>query len=294
MNFWRFENVRIFRPLFATSLAANVLLLAAAGAFVYKKGGISYLLYKSAPDQAQSMYFQEREDVFKLMPQRQGAIVFLGDSLIERCRWEEILHRLDILNRGVGNDSVAGLNNRCDEVVRHRPRQVFLMAGINDLEYGRAPEQVVAQYHRLVAYIRKASPQTQIVIHSILPLHVRNFSTRPADLARRELTQRNGAIAQVNSELAKMTDHKKVVFLNLHHQLIDKNQQLSRQYSSDGLHLNGRGYEKWVEMIRPLVMSQSTTPIYQASRASSHSRNQTEVNVTAALIKKVSSKSAAS
>jgi hypothetical protein len=44
-------------------------------------------------------------DLYAHLPHRNGAIVFIGDSITEGCPWDELLQR-PVLNQGIGGDTV--------------------------------------------------------------------------------------------------------------------------------------------------------------------------------------------
>ncbi len=66
-------------------------------------------------------------------------IVFLGDSRVEECPWEEWLHRTDISNRGIGGDTTQALLDRLPNDVAPNLHVCMLQTGINDLIQGERP-----------------------------------------------------------------------------------------------------------------------------------------------------------
>ncbi len=235
----------------------NVILLGVGGLFVYKKGGLSYLVSRAAPTALDSSYFRERRSVFESMPQHEGAIVFIGDSHTERCPWNELLRRPDVLNRGIGGDTLPGVRQRVSEALRHHPRQLFVMAGINDLITNDATtKQLAQQFRSLVAAVKKSSPRTQLVLQSVLPVNKKNFASRPPDLADKLQKSMNNDIREVNQSLKAMADGKQVIYIDIHSHLLDAAKQLDIRYTFDGLHLNGKGYSKWKQLLLPLINRQ--------------------------------------
>ena len=72
---------------------------------------------------------------------KKGEIVFTGSSLCELFPISEMLQnvepRIRVYNRGIGGDNTFGMIDRLPDILKSKPRKIFLMAGIND-----APEQV--------------------------------------------------------------------------------------------------------------------------------------------------------
>lgn len=73
---------------------------------------------------------------YLMMNKYSKPIVFLGDSITEKIDWKELFSKNNILNRGIGSDTISGLINRTDSIVKLKPSKVFLMIGINDIALG--------------------------------------------------------------------------------------------------------------------------------------------------------------
>ena len=74
---------------------------------------------------------------------QQGAIVFLGISITEQGWWSLLLKRGDVENRGIGGDNTFGMIDRLPDILKSKPRKIFLMAGINDLTGGQPVDTIV-------------------------------------------------------------------------------------------------------------------------------------------------------
>jgi lysophospholipase L1-like esterase len=151
-----------------------------------------------------------------------------------------------VLNRGIGGDTVEGLRLRIGEVLRHHPRQLFIMIGINHLIAGETSDDVWTEYEKLIRVIRTESPQTQLLLQSILPV---NGAVRTEELPFHLATE----IIQVNRKLKETADGKQVVYIDLYSQMLTEEDQLDRRYTEDGVHLNGAGYLKWRDVLRPYL-----------------------------------------
>ena len=79
---------------------------------------------------------ERRESFFATNPVQPGDVVFLGDSLTDEARWEELFAGLAVRNRGVPGDTTADVLARLEPIARAEPAQVFLMIGTNDLGFG--------------------------------------------------------------------------------------------------------------------------------------------------------------
>lgn len=243
------------RMLASFSLALNLLFAGAGTLFIARRGGISYLkaqLKGPAPDALSEKYFNERRSIFAAMPTRPGTIVFLGDSLTERCPWNELLQRNDVIGRGIGGQDLDGVLKNVPEVARHKPQKVFIMAGTNDIIQGKTSQQIVNRYRELLNNLRRQSPRTLLVIQSIFPMGTANFSQDPDDLAQEKTRSANQNIVAINKQLRSMTDGKKIIYCDVA-SAVKQGGGLNPKLTSDGLHLNAQGYLKWKQVLLPLL-----------------------------------------
>lgn len=223
------------------SFLLNLLLAAGVLYAVNRVGGWKLALNRLF--HGESAMYQHRKSLFERMPVRPGAIIFLGDSQIEQCEWQEMYSDLPhVLNRGIGGDHVEGVLGRLDEVLRHEPSKVFLLVGVNDLLWGKSPDEIEPRYRDIVQRIRREQPDAQLVLLSVLPVNtdIRSFQT-----SNTEIQALNAGIARIARDFA-------LPYVDLYNELTDATGELSAQFTSDGIHLNGLGYavvKKQVEVM---------------------------------------------
>lgn len=232
------------------SISLNILFLTYVIILIPKKGLTSYLMNEQLLGRyfsnntrrvGFSSYYLDRRSLFEIIPQSRNDIVFLGDSLIERCEWSEILENPNIKNRGISGDSLYGMLKRLDQVTATRPKKIFLMIGINDVISNQTLEEIVRKYKLALANIKQSSPATQVYIQSVLPVNSR-FKT-PVD---------NNQIFLLNRELRVLAEQFNYQYIDLYSFFTIDN-QLAYRYTNDGLHLNGEGYGAWKEIIKNYV-----------------------------------------
>jgi lysophospholipase L1-like esterase len=167
-------------------------------------------------------------------------VVALGDSLTERAEWWELLDR-PVANRGIANDTIAGVRARLDSIVALAPRVVFLLIGVNDLLAGTSPEALAPRHTALVAELRRRLPDARIVALALLPIRDELVASdeplTTATVRRANELCRPGAIA-AGAE-----------WLDLTPDLADATGELDARYSSDGLHLSVAGYRTWARAL---------------------------------------------
>ncbi|MCK5845773.1 MAG: hypothetical protein KAG97_13755, partial [Victivallales bacterium] len=110
-------------------------------------------------------YWKHKTSQFRTLPNPEGEICFLGDSITDGCEWRELTGIETVTNRGIGGDTSWGLLARIDEVTEGKPAKVFLMIGTNDLAWGG---QTVPAVHknigRVLDAIKTQSPATKIYL----------------------------------------------------------------------------------------------------------------------------------
>ena len=62
-------------------------------------------------------------------------------------------------------------------------------------------------------------------------------------------TRKNSDILLINMELEKMAESRGLVYIDLHSEFLNEDGILDKEYSIDGLHLNGKGYLLWKDLI---------------------------------------------
>ena len=188
--------------------------------------------------------YTDRLNFFQKMPVKKGATIFLGDSLTEAGRWEDIAPDLTVLNRGISGDISFGVIARLDEVLRHQPKKIFLMIGVNDLKRNVPASFILENYKRIITKIQKDSPKTKIYLSSLLPIN-------ESKLIEAFKQVKNADLQHINSELRKISQsYKQVTFVDLHPVLADDNGQLKADLTPDGIHLEVAAYVPYIQYLR--------------------------------------------
>jgi len=185
-------------------------------------------------NQAMRAYYYHRKEQFEMLPDTENEIIFLGNSITDQCEWHELFRDINIKNRGIGGDDTDGILERLSEVTGSKPLKIFILIGTNDLAYGKSTDHVIANYRKIITQIQEESPGTKIYVQSVLPVDDGIHWTRP-----------NTEIDKINAALEKLTGENRLHYIDLTKIFKDENGKLKKDYSFDGLHLNGRGYYVW-------------------------------------------------
>ena len=124
-------------------------------------------------------------------------------------------------------------------MTRRKPSKLFILIGINDISRD-VPDAVIAENcRRVIDEVRAASPDTRIYLQSVLPVNPnvpgfpQHYDKQPHVLA-------------VNRRLREVARSTGARYVNLHALFTDGRGRLDARYTGDGLHLNERGYRRWV------------------------------------------------
>ena len=221
----------------------NVIFLVIIGVYLYYD--INNKLAKVPEVKKQEMtivhypYYIDRTALFNHLVKKEQAIVFLGDSLTDNCEWGELLQNPAIKNRGIAGDTTEGVLNRLDEIIAMKPAKLFLLIGTNDLLYGRSVADTVVSYEKIIERITQTLPKTKIYVQS-LP---------PTSFKLNNYVKSNEEIIDLNQNIKKLANQYHVQYLDLYSVLVAGNGELDGDYTTDGLHLNSKGYERWKEIL---------------------------------------------
>lgn len=190
-------------------------------------------------------HYTQRLDFFRKMPNRKGEIAFVGNSLTEGGKWQELIRKKNIINRGISGDVTYGILARLDEVLESKPAKIFLLSGVNDMKRGTPNEVILANFKRMIVMVKTQSPKTKLYMQSLLPV---NEAMLPATYAQ----VKNSKINDLNQKLEALCKETGVFYINLHPALADEKGSLKKELSLDGLHLRHASYVYWAEELKRL------------------------------------------
>ena len=104
----------------------------------------------------------------KKSPPPQGAVLFYGASSIRLWKTlKEDFPGVEVFNRGFGGSQISDCTYFAPRVVLpHKPRLIVFQAGGNDINGGKSPEQVLADYKQFVTTVRAELPKVKIAYMS--------------------------------------------------------------------------------------------------------------------------------
>ncbi len=164
-------------------------------------------------------------------------IVFLGDSLTYYGDFASVFPDKVVCNLGLRGDTIQGMIDRVEQVKMLEPKQVFLMAGINDVA-NCSVEDFAKQYESLVLKLKELLPDALIVIQSMLPVNDRDFT----------ISCNNNQIENLNETIQGIAYRYQLNYLNLY-TVYSINSVLPKDDTIDGIHLRSQAYSKWMRLL---------------------------------------------
>lgn len=198
--------------------------------------------------QKYSTFYYQRATLFEELPVTSKDIIFLGNSITNGGEWCELLGNKHVKNRGISGDICMGVYDRLDPILKGKPAKIFLLIGINDVNRGASADTIVNQIGRISRKIKKDSPKTKLYLQSVLPVtdHYKMFGGH---------TRHWQMVRVINEKLMDLANQEKVTYVDLYSHFVDPaSGKMKIEYSNDGLHLLGKGYKLWVEIVKPYVL----------------------------------------
>jgi len=166
-------------------------------------------------------------------------IIMLGDSITAGGNWEQLLSGYNVANYGIPGDTTDGILLRLDEIYLANPKKVFIMIGTNDIAFinpnlNYTIKTVFNNYQEIVNSLHKNG--IEVIIQSTLNVLSENTG------------RSNDEINRLNNLLKVFCLENKIKYLDIN-SVLTKDGLLEKQYTTDGLHINKKGYEKWKSLI---------------------------------------------
>lgn len=172
-----------------------------------------------------------------------GGVVLVGSSSLRM--WPDAATDLgapDLVNRAFGGSTMAEVVAAAPRIVLPlAPRTVVIYAGDNDLQEGKTPAQVLADFEALRSLLRARLPAVRLVVVSVKP--------SPSRWALAE------AMRETNAGLrAAVAADPNARFVDVFTPMLGADgQPRGELFLEDRLHLNATGYALWAQRIAPAL-----------------------------------------
>jgi lysophospholipase L1-like esterase len=172
---------------------------------------------------------------------KENIILFTGSSSIKM--WKSLqgdFPGYNIVNRGFGGSQTSDLLYYFDKLILpYKAKKIFIYEGDNDLSAGKSPGQILSTMDSLITLIRQK-------VSTSVPIYV--ISPKPST-ARWHLKDK---YIEFNKRMSEWASSKKeVYFVDVWAPALDAEGNVLKDiFLEDGLHMNRKGYEIWIGVIR--------------------------------------------
>lgn len=195
--------------------------------------------------------------------------ILAGDSLSLWFPPDLLPEDRNWLNQGISGETSDGLLKRLDVFDSTKPEIILVMIGINDLIRGVGDEEILANQKQIIRYLRRTHPDTKIMLQSILPHGADEATWEGRD---KLLAIPNSRIRKLNQELQTIANQQSIQYLNLYPLFANKQGNMRREFSTDGLHLNPQGYTVWRTALQIYSNKELASQFQQKQKRSSTDR----------------------
>ncbi|WP_185742154.1 SGNH/GDSL hydrolase family protein [Pseudoxanthomonas sp. 3HH-4] len=175
-------------------------------------------------------------------PPPRGGVVFTGSSSIRL--WDTLAQDfpgVPVINRGFGGSELRDSTWYADRIiVPYAPRQILIYAGDNDLNAGRTPQQLRADFIAFVERVRRDLPKAKIAY----------ISNKPSPSRAQLLSVQREANTLIAAEAQRLG----VDYIDIFTPMLDATGQPNEAlFIEDRLHMNRAGYVIWQRAIAPYL-----------------------------------------
>lgn len=209
----------------------NIIFLVAVALLAWKGGYLksitSTLGIAPRYSYSDNVQYVERTSLFSIYEPALTEIVFVGDSITQRCDFNELFGITSSVNRGIGSDTTEGVLNRIADIIDLHPKKIFIMIGVNDLGLNVSQDIIKANYRSILSILNEKLQDTQIYVLSVLPVSNGKIAS-----------SRIVALNSIINDLAEEYENK---YIDLYTIMSEKG-ELRAELTIDGVHLLGNGY----------------------------------------------------
>lgn len=205
-------------------------------------------LTSEALSQDPGRFTEEVQEIIKSKENypKEDLIVFTGSSSIRLWTdFKSYFPNHNVINTGFGGSQTSDLYHFKKELITDfKPQQVFIYEGDNDLNAGKSGFEIIADLSMLVKELILEDGVEEVVI----------ISPKPS-IARWKLKTAYEKLNAALEEVCNLWDNVK--FVDVWKPMLNLDGSLKKDiFIEDGLHMNRKGYDIWIEQIRPFLFKQ--------------------------------------
>lgn len=166
-----------------------------------------------------------------------GAIVLLGDSILNRFEAKLLNTDKEIINCGIDGATSQTLFLVLNSIINMKPDQILFMVGTNDLDDEHEFDclDITFALFNMITSIHHQLPTAKIGVVTPLPIDESRQKTR---------ARNNRTLKMLGDEMmALKQDLDYVDVIDVFALFLDEQGSMKKNYTTDGLHLSEEGYQ---------------------------------------------------
>ncbi|MDO9629800.1 MAG: GDSL-type esterase/lipase family protein [Acholeplasmataceae bacterium] len=176
-----------------------------------------------------------------------GKTILVGDSMVAYLNLNKYGLSNQVVNQGIAGDTTIGVLKRLKYVTGLNPSKVILSVGSNDMVLTNLSfEETIENIVKIKKEIEDQT-NTKVYVMSLTPVLRDSAITNKYYVA----TRTNEDIKYINLKLQNA--FKETEFISIYEEFLDSKGNLDIQYTTDGIHLNHQGYEKYTHFIKNIL-----------------------------------------
>jgi len=206
-------------------------------------------------DWANLCYYWEKNEQLIQSPDSKGRIVFMGDSITEE--WgrlsPDFFQSNDYVNRGIGGQTTPQMLLRFkQDVININPAIVFILAGTNDIAGNTGPANLNMITNNIFSMAELSiSYNIKVVLSSILPVDRYPWANHIKEVPE--------TISKINQKVKSFSQKHSIIYLDYYSSMLGQNRGLKKDYTTDGVHLNKKGYKVMSDLVQDVIRKESFT-----------------------------------
>lgn len=171
-------------------------------------------------------------------------VVMIGTSMTRHGKWDSLLNRTDIINRGISGNNLHCIFERLKYLKGTTAKICFIEGGIIDLP-AQNPDTLVNFYKKIIDFWK--SEDVIPVINLVLYISPKAGINYPYLKDYRAV---NTIIKNLNNKTRELAIQNNIDFIDLN-EVLSNEQELSlkEEFTLDGIHLTESAYKIWATKI---------------------------------------------
>lgn len=179
----------------------------------------------------------------------QGQVVLLGDCIMENIDMLKYFNDMTIYNNSLSGDTTKSLlKTLYKRAIKYKPAKIFLSIGLNDIaDESLSVKEIYNNIIEIIKELQRRTKQSDIILVTLLPVHP---SMRGKGVHNRAENIDNLDVEMLNYYLKNYARRTKLQIVDAYKHLKNDFDQLHIQYTTDGFHLNEKGYDVYTSLIK--------------------------------------------